>query len=804
VGVLILALFLSARDRPEAKPGVPPAGGPSSNSTAASPSPALPPPRQLEGPKSLFGTISDDQGQAIEGALVRIRSMEEPEVLPREIHADSEGKFRLTSLPNQVLGLEVSAVGHDGVEHVVRPEDGGPLSLVLPRQGELLVELREQPGQPVEGAQVLLSGTGLWPAAECVADTLGQCLFRGLPGGQYQARARREGRVALPSPNTLVTPGQRARVELTLQPGASLNGKLVDADSGQALAGARVMLLDLTPGLPALETASDADGGFSFVGLWPGSVRIEGFSAGYAPEGFDTRLPVTGPLKISLHGSATLAGSVVGEQGAPLAGVLLSVSSREGLPVSASSARANAGSVGDAPGELGVTQGPVPRIPLLPEQTFALGTLAAQSDARGEFRIEGLKPGNVVLRASRPGFFAETVALDGLASHSTRSDLRIVLREGGVVEGRLVDARGRGVGGVYVAALLGEQVEQSGITDEQGEFKLRDLLGDVIIQVQPEGREGLSCKLTVRARAVARCDLSIASELFTLPVRVLDDYGFGLEGALVSARSVAGKRSFSQVTRDDGRVVLRELPEPPYLLGVELGGYLSLADEAVERAEQEVRVTLRKAASLSGQVVDTLGHPVPGAFVSTEEGDLTTETDELGNFALAQLAPGALTLWAAQDEAGEGTSAEVRARPGETRAGVRIVLAGRYSGEQPGARRVTGKTAEKSPLLEGHTTAREASPPERARQAPATPPKAVDLGLEQRPNAVVVTSVLQGGAAARAGLRTGDVIAAVDGETVLSLAHLRGMLRDPANTTARIRLLRNRQPVNVRYRRAGL
>ena len=53
-------------------------------------------------------------------------------------------------------------------------------------------------------------------------------------------------------------------------------------------------------------------------------------------------------------------------------------------------------------------------------------------------------------------------------------------------------------------------------------------------------------------------------------------------------------------------------------------------------------------------------------------------------------------------------------------------------------------------------------------------------------------------------MRAGDVIAAVDGEDVLSAAHARGMLRDPPNTNARVRLLRSRQPVNVRYRRAGL
>ena len=60
------------------------------------------------------------------------------------------------------------------------------------------------------------------------------------------------------------------------------------------------------------------------------------------------------------------------------------------------------------------------------------------------------------------------------------------------------------------------------------------------------------------------------------------------------------------------------------------------------------------------------------------------------------------------------------------------------------------------------------------------------------------------GPADRAGLRAGDVLDSVDGEDVLSTAHGRGMLRDPPGTIARVRVIRNRQPINLRYRRPSL
>ena len=187
--------------------------------------------------------------------------------------------------------LEASAIGHDAVEHVVRPEDRGPLALVLPRQGELLVVLRDSPGKPLAGTQALLTGTGLWPAASCVADDQGQCLFESLPGGQYQARARREDRVGLPSPMVDVTPGTRARVELTLEQGAALRGVLSDRESGRVIVGGRISVQDLTPGLDPVVVTSGADGAYALAGLWPGNVRVEASAEGYAPESLELRLP---------------------------------------------------------------------------------------------------------------------------------------------------------------------------------------------------------------------------------------------------------------------------------------------------------------------------------------------------------------------------------------------------------------------------------------------------------------------------------------------------------------------------------
>jgi C-terminal processing protease CtpA/Prc len=56
----------------------------------------------------------------------------------------------------------------------------------------------------------------------------------------------------------------------------------------------------------------------------------------------------------------------------------------------------------------------------------------------------------------------------------------------------------------------------------------------------------------------------------------------------------------------------------------------------------------------------------------------------------------------------------------------------------------------------------------------------------------------------RAGVRAGDVLVTIDGEPVLSVAQVRGMLRDPPGHFANLRLARNKAQIRVRYKRPEL
>jgi hypothetical protein len=186
---------------------------------------------------------------------------------------------------------------------------------------------------------------------------------------------------------------------------------------------------------------------------------------------------------------------------------------------------------------------------------------------------------------------------------------------------------------------------------------------------------------------------------------------------------------------------------------------------------------------IAGYVLDSLGYPVAGATVWTDEKDATTVTNARGEFTLVNVAPGALHVLAEEKSAGTAQSKVVRAREGETLNDVRVYLPRRFTSTSALPPAVTQAAENPS-----QATPRTSDPAE--------------LALELRAGKVMIARVPA--AANASGLQVGDILDAVDGERVLSLGQARGMLRDPPGVLARLRVVRGRERVIVRYRRPKL
>ena len=753
--------------------------------TASAPGPER---TRLHGERVLHGTVRDDQEKPLEGAWVRIRSLDEPTSLPWELQTDVDGHFMQQDLPRHELAVSAALEGHDGAELTITRDDTTAPQLVLTRQGELEVSLVEKAGQSVEGAEVFLTGSGLWPAAQERAEATNHVVFRGLPQGSYHVRARHGARVAETEGPLNVVPGKRARAQLRFHPGYELALTVMDRQTNKPIEGARVAIEHLTPGIPADVEISDQAGQVQRAGLWGPSVRITSSHPGHAPASQELSLPQGARTVVQLDGAARLEGLVSDARGRPIEGALVSVSTPEGLPVELAMI-----DTADRPssGELGVTEGPVPEIPTTGPSELPVGSLAARSNEHGRFAIDGLPPLPITVSALRAGYVPTAQKVTNLAPHATRADLAIVMREAGRVHGEVRDARGKPLANIHVtydSKLLGER---AALSDEDGAFDFQDLLGAVTIRAQAPGLLSTPCQVVVEPGRTAHCVIAVGGELHRLNVRVTDSHGAVLPGAQVSVEPEPPGLRHTRLTGPSGEILFGELAPPPYTLEVRLKGYVPSRTRQVGSSEDKVLVTLAQAATLQGVVMDVAGYPVPHALVAVEPGEASTQTRDDGTFRLDGVAAGVVITRATHPATGDGESREVRARPGQVLGGIRIILAGRYRPAKPAAERNGGRADAAQPL------------PQHEPAEPARATAAV-LDLDRRGSEVVVSGVRSGGVAAKAGLRVGDRIVSVDGERALSAAHARGLLRDPAGTTARVRVRRGASQLTLRYARPRL
>jgi hypothetical protein len=211
-------------------------------------------------------------------------------------------------------------------------------------------------------------------------------------------------------------------------------------------------------------------------------------------------------------------------------------------------------------------------------------------------------------------------------------------------------------------------------------------------------------------------------------------------------------------------------------------------DVTIERTARADRpfeledVDLAEPSAIEGEVVDPAGKPVSGARVGAgvvpaylPAGALPegmAVTDRKGRFRLAGVAPGKVDLEAYAPDVGRGAKRGVEVTSGRATTGVRIQL-------------VAG-TADDDPAAQAGV--------------------AVTLGERGSGDAIeiVVVHVAAGSEAERAGIRSGDLVLAVDGVDVWSMSDARARLSGPNGTDVVIELDRDGASVRLRVAREAV
>ena len=193
------------------------------------------------------------------------------------------------------------------------------------------------------------------------------------------------------------------------------------------------------------EVRSGDDGRFAIPGLDPGDYRVRAWCPGCTSA--EATVPAGGDVTLRLEPGGSLAGRVTDQSGAPVASFTVAVSKKTG--------------------------------PLV-EETVAQATVI---DAEGRFQVDGLTPGDVLVRATGSGYAPSEPVTAHVASGEDPTEITIRVGRGGSMAGRVVErgtARPLPLARVSIESSIGVgssavPLVANTLTDDQGQFTLDGL-----------------------------------------------------------------------------------------------------------------------------------------------------------------------------------------------------------------------------------------------------------------------------------------------------------------------------------------
>lgn len=657
-------LIVEGRDGSQARVTVPAPG-----QTAAV---RLQPPRTIAG--RVVGAVSR---QPVAGALVWVGR---PPVAPM-VRTGADGAFRVAVPAGEEPFLEAAAAGHIPLAaRAVKPGEREPVELALEPSATLSGIVVDGAGRAVAGARILSDPPrdrvfpSPWTAAVSGPD--GRFRLTGLrPSGAYRLTAGRAGFVRTEKTARTAPAGQPSEtVRIVLEEGQAVSGRVVD-ESGRPLAGAVVRLANMSGEEHSGE--SDGDGKFQIRHLRPGrydliAMHPEASAAQLSGIEIPAGQPVVDLGDVELPAGGVIEGLVVDAKGAPVAGAMISASSE---------------------GRRGFE---------------SFHDLRSAED--GTFRIPALRRGGRYdLGVHHPAFVDATVP--GVEAPSAEP-VRVVLRPGRSLKGRVVGPEGEPVAGASLSTVedvrIGESRSYSSVsiatTDAEGRFQARRLPpGLLTLEVQaeeyrsrrvegllvPEDRDPEDLKIVLERRA-------------QLEVRVLNAREEPAPQTMVRADPEGGDISrFSREyleaiceTDSRGRCRISIPGAGIYTLRAFAQGAAATARVEAGGGITPVEIRLPAGVEVSGRVIAEDGGPA-GAYVELKSatGSFGLPTQPDGGFLFTDVTDGQYSLKAVQPVTSSSSTAldvVVAGRPVRglelrlVQGGAGTLLTGRVLGLEPG------------------------------------------------------------------------------------------------------------------------
>lgn len=495
--------------------------------------------------------------------------------------SDKDGRFRFEQLVGTSFTVWGRATGFgDGVKERAAP--GDPVELFLPTPRSIIGRLRDESGRAI-GGTVRAVSRRLSRYHEVSSDAEGYFRLDALGEGPFYVLATSPGR--LPASKDMVEAGPDV-VVLTIQAPRRLEVRLL-AD-GKPVDGVVQLQGDhLTRDVPA-------KGGFAGIdSLYPGELMVSAYSGELS----------SAPQRVSLVGSVTQL-TLNLERGGRLAVTVIDDANQP------------------------VTE---PTVELLTRSGELVTKRVLKTGELGLFGPIG--PGDYVLRGSAEGFQSASLPV---TVKPGEAPVELTLSKGVMIAGRVIDEYGRPAPGVSV---LVTPTGDSIFADAEGRFRAPvPSPGLYVLHAHHSDWGGGDVKVTA-----PKLDVELQLEPKAGAEVTVTVEGRRVEGANVVLFHSEGNFRSDRPSGADGVVLMRGLPPDTYTLVATHPDLLPSDRQTLVLQEGQlvkVNAELKPGATISGQVVDTLGAPVPGVSVTmVPRAAEPATTDNNGQFSLSPLRP---------------------------------------------------------------------------------------------------------------------------------------------------------------------
>ncbi|MCU0661675.1 MAG: carboxypeptidase regulatory-like domain-containing protein [Myxococcota bacterium] len=579
--------------------------------------------RALSGPCVLAGQVTDEAGSPVAGATVALRVLDEPwpsSAAPRTDVTTKTGQFTIRDLPeNLPYQLWAFAAGRAS-EAAQEASCGQNSNIVLQKGGSLTVTVTAPSDAPQARAVLWLAGTDLWPAREAVVPVGVPVSIDGLAEGDYIVWAATSSFASASESLIRVVAEKVATVNLTLLKTPSTTLRVLDAETGNPLAGTAAILSSTSTDFIKRVALTDTKGEANLGVLPSDSLIATAFAPAYNPA--EPRPVTAGQIvELRLERGASVSGVVVDQGGEPLPGAVVSAEATlgdgsmllaqgGGTSFQERIARAmeqgmprmtwKSGALIAGPPHL-----PVPR--LADEASSESGGFLA--DDQGRFSLSGLPSGKLLLRARHSQKVMATPVFVSLGPGQSRDDLVLRMRPGCTAQVRVVDERGFPLSNAELSAYDETDTLLDRVTvAKDGYAQLSGLPTSFRLEATVEGRVPRVAQAVTYFGGRVELEMSLPPANAELRGRVVDRYGMGIPDAEITAR--AATRGLAHV------LVGRTGPDGTFVLpGAGTGAYHLTADAGTRESAQVPSVTSQEVVKL---VIDTSTFDTSPAMARTD------------------------------------------------------------------------------------------------------------------------------------------------------------------------------------------